>query len=67
MTATDANAHATAHALPADKTTPFWTGAGALVTLWLAAVITFGLPGLYIPALMLVPVMMTLIVVYAWG
>ena len=63
MTAIDA----TTHDLPAHETTPYWTGFGALVTLWAGAVITFGLPGLYIPALMLVPVMMTLIVVYAWG
>ncbi len=39
----------------------------AFVSLWLSAALVFGLPGLYLPALALVPVMFVLLVVYAWG
>lgn len=39
----------------------------AFVSAWMCAAIVFGLPGLYLPALALVPVMFLLLVVYAWG
>lgn len=37
------------------------------LALWTAAVVTFGLPGLYLPALALVPVMWGLLVVISRG
>lgn len=39
----------------------------AFVSAWMSAALVFGLPGLYLPALALVPVMFLLLVVYAWG
>jgi len=39
----------------------------AFVSLWLSSALIFGLPGLYLPALALVPVMFILLVVYSWG
>ena len=44
-----------------------WYALVAFVSLWMSAALVFGLPGLYLPALALVPVMFTLIVIYAWG
>ena len=44
-----------------------WYALVAFVSLWMSSALIFGLPGLYLPALALVPVMFTLIVIYAWG
>lgn len=35
--------------------------------LWALAIVLFGVPGLFLPALALVPVMLTVLVVIAWG
>ena len=48
-------------------TSAIWFGILTFLALWGAAVLSFGLPGLYLPALAMVPVMIGLIVVYAWG
>lgn len=42
-----------------------WYAIVAFVSLWLSSAIVFGLPGLYLPALALVPVMFLLLIVYA--
>jgi hypothetical protein len=44
-----------------------WYALVAFVSAWMSAAIVFGLPGLYLPALALVPVCFLLLVVYAWG
>ena len=44
-----------------------WFALIAFVSLWLSAALTFGLPGLYLPALALVPVMFVVLVVITWG
>lgn len=44
-----------------------WYAFIAFVSLWASAVLLFGLPGLYLPALALVPVMMVTLVFIAWG
>ncbi|MFY9212207.1 MAG: hypothetical protein WAO69_13865 [Aestuariivita sp.] len=49
-----------------DKDT-IWYALIAFVSLWMSAALVFGLPGLYLPALALVPCMFVLLVVYAWG
>jgi len=49
-----------------DKDT-IWYALIAFVSLWMSSALVFGLPGLYLPALALVPVMFLLIVIYAWG
>jgi hypothetical protein len=42
-------------------------GAGLIFSLWGILIMTFGLPGLYIPALMMVPLMFVVLVILAWG
>ncbi|MCE8006822.1 hypothetical protein [Aestuariivita sp.] len=44
-----------------------WFALVAFVSLWMSAVLVFGLPGLYLPALALVPIMFVLLVLYSWG
>lgn len=39
----------------------------AYLLIWAVATALFGLPGFYIPALVLVPLMMLLIVRFTWG
>jgi hypothetical protein len=42
-------------------------GFALIVSLWGIAILTFGIPGLFIPALAMVPVIMAMLVVIAWG
>ena len=44
-----------------------WFALIAFVSLWLSAALTFGLPGLYLPALALVPVMFVVLLVISWS
>ena len=44
-----------------------WYALVAFFSAWMSAAIVFGLSGLYLPALALVPVCFLLLVVYAWG
>ncbi|MEQ9259557.1 MAG: hypothetical protein RIG84_10690 [Roseovarius sp.] len=38
-----------------------------VVGLWAASVVTWGIPGLFIPALLAVPCMMVVLIRLAWG
>ncbi len=49
-----------------DKNNVWFALIGA-VSLWLSAALTFGLPGLYLPALALVPVMFVVLVLITWS
>ncbi len=49
-----------------DEENLFWA-AIALIAMWGCSIMLFGVPGLYIPALMIVPVMWVLLVLMAWG
>ena len=42
-----------------------WYAIIAFVSLWLSSTIVFGLPGLYLPALALVPVMFLFLIIFA--
>lgn len=44
-----------------------WFAIIAFVSLWLSASLTFGLPGLYLPALFLVPVMFIVLICITWA
>ena len=44
-----------------------WFALIGFVSLWLSAALTFGLPGLYLPALALVPVMFTVLILITWS
>jgi hypothetical protein len=44
-----------------------WYALVAFVSLWMCAVLTFGLPGLYLPALALVPVILATLILITWG
>lgn len=44
-----------------------WYAFAAFVALWVLAVVLFGVPGLYIPAVILVPIILVLIVVGCAG
>ena len=42
-------------------------GLALILSLWGIAILTFGVPGLYIPELAMVPVMVATLVAIAWG
>ncbi len=44
-----------------------WFAIIGFVSLWLSAALVFGLPGLYIPALALVPVMFIVLLCITWS
>ncbi len=44
-----------------------WFAIIAFVSLWGSAALTFGLPGLYLPALALVPVIFTVLILITWS
>lgn len=44
-----------------------WFAIIGFVSLWLSATLTFGLPGLYLPALALVPVMFIILICITWA
>lgn len=44
-----------------------WFAIIAFVSLWLSSALVFGLPGLYLPALALVPVIFVTLVVITWS
>lgn len=49
-----------------DKDT-IWYALAAFVSLWLSLTLLFGLPGLYLPALALVPVIFVFLVLISFG
>ncbi len=57
----------TATASKPDDTNMIWSALAVFVGLWAGSAMMFGLPGIYLPALALVPVMTLLIVIFAWG
>lgn len=71
MTATDTSniTQTTDHTEPtqaSDVTVALLTVA-VLVAAWVTAVVIWGLPGLFVPAVAMVPVMFALLVRMAWG
>jgi hypothetical protein len=44
-----------------------WFAIIGFVSLWLSSALVFGLPGLYLPALALVPVMFVVLLFITWG
>jgi hypothetical protein len=44
-----------------------WHALVAFVSLWLSAILVFGVPGLYLPALALVPVMFIILLLISFG
>jgi len=46
---------------------PVYLGLAVLVTAWVASIVTFGIPGLFIPALMMVPLAILMLIRLAWG
>ncbi|MFK7881494.1 hypothetical protein [Roseobacter sp.] len=44
-----------------------WFALIGFVSLWMSAALTFGLPGLYLPALALVPVIFVVLLLITWG
>lgn len=44
-----------------------WFAVVLFVSLWLISTMTFGLPGLYIPAVLLVPVIFVLLICITWA
>ena len=49
-----------------DKDT-IWYALVAFISLWLSAILLFGLPGLYIPALAMVPVIFLVLILITFG
>jgi hypothetical protein len=44
-----------------------WFALIGFVSLWMSSALVFGLPGLYIPALLMVPVIFTVLILITWG
>lgn len=44
-----------------------WFALIGFVSLWMCSALTFGLPGLYLPALALVPLMFCVLILITWG
>ena len=44
-----------------------WFALIMFVSLWAISALTFGLPGLYIPAVALVPIMFTVLILITWS
>jgi len=44
-----------------------WFAVILFVSLWMISALTFGLPGLYIPAVLLVPVIFVLLICITWA
>lgn len=44
-----------------------WFALIAFFSLWACAVLTFGLPGLYLPALAMVPIMFVVLILITWS
>lgn len=44
-----------------------WFALIGFVSLWMSSALVFGLPGLYLPALALVPVMFVVLLFITWG
>jgi len=42
-------------------------GIALVLSLWGISILTFGIPGLFIPALAMVPLIFALLIVIAWG
>ena len=45
----------------------FWYLLAAILCLWIMAIMTWGLPALYLPAVMLAPLLMVLLVIITLG
>lgn len=45
----------------------FWFALIMFVSLWMISALTFGLPGLYIPAVALVPIIFTILMFITWS
>ena len=54
------------HLLFGDKNN-VWFAIIGFVSLWLSAALTFGLPGLYLPALAMVPIIFILLITITWA
>ena len=46
---------------------PVYLGVALLVAAWAGSIASFGLPGLFIPPLMMVPVVVLILIRLAWG
>jgi hypothetical protein len=46
---------------------PVYLGVALLVSAWVGSIVTFGLPGLFLPPLMMVPVVVLILIRLAWG
>lgn len=44
-----------------------WFAIIGFISLWMSAALTFGLPGLYIPAVALVPVIFVILICITWA
>ena len=44
-----------------------WFALFMFVSLWAISALTFGLPGLYLPAVALVPILFTVLIVITWA
>ena len=44
-----------------------WYFLAMVISLWAISAMTFGVPGLYIPAVLLVPVMFLVLLLITWG
>jgi hypothetical protein len=44
-----------------------WFALIGFVSMWLSAALTFGLPGLYMPALAMVPIIFVLLITITWA
>lgn len=44
-----------------------WYALALVVSLWAISGLTFGVPGLYVPALALVPIMFFVLLIITWG
>lgn len=44
-----------------------WYALVLVISLWAISGLTFGLPGLYVPAVVLVPIMFSVLLLITWG
>lgn len=44
-----------------------WFALIAFISLWMCSLLTFGLPGLYLPALAMVPIIFVVLLLITWG
>lgn len=63
----DRETHDTHDAAEIGSPVPYFIGVALLLAGWAASVVAFGLPGLFVPALISVPIIFVALIAISWG